>query len=299
MPTPKIPVILDTDIGTDIDDTWALIQLLRSPEIDLKLTVSATHDTRFRAKILAKLLALAGRTDIPVAIGVPTPWTIKSKRQAAWVEDYDLAAYPGAVIDDGVRALIDAIMQSPQQMTLLAIGPLTNIAAALTVEPRIAPKTRLVGMLGSVRRGYDNAPKPCPEYNIFEDIPAAKQVFDAPWAQAVITPLDTCGLVTLMDDRYRAIRTSNDPLLVALMDNYIAWCGMSNQYEFHSKTIYDTVAAFLCYSTDFLKTETVRLTVDDKGNTVEDPSGRPFQAALEWTDLNGYVDHLCDRLLGR
>ncbi len=65
----KIPVILDTDIGYDIDDTWALALLLKSPEVDLKLVVSATHDSVYGAKLLAKFLAMAGRADIPVGVG--------------------------------------------------------------------------------------------------------------------------------------------------------------------------------------------------------------------------------------
>jgi inosine-uridine nucleoside N-ribohydrolase len=66
----KVPVILDTDIGSDIDDAWALAMMLRSPELDVKLVTSCTSDTTARARIIAKMLALAGR-DVPVGIGVP------------------------------------------------------------------------------------------------------------------------------------------------------------------------------------------------------------------------------------
>ncbi len=67
---PTIPVILDTDIGTDIDDTWALALLLRCPELDPKLILMETGDSTYRAKITAKLLAKAGRTAIPIGLGV-------------------------------------------------------------------------------------------------------------------------------------------------------------------------------------------------------------------------------------
>jgi inosine-uridine nucleoside N-ribohydrolase len=66
----KIPVILDTDIGGDIDDTWALAMMLRCPELDIKLVVSDTGNTTYRAKIIAKILHIAGRTDIAVGIGI-------------------------------------------------------------------------------------------------------------------------------------------------------------------------------------------------------------------------------------
>ena len=67
----KIPVILDTDIGTDIDDTWALAFLLKCPELDVKLITTASGDTFERAKIVAKILEIAGRTDIPIGLGLP------------------------------------------------------------------------------------------------------------------------------------------------------------------------------------------------------------------------------------
>jgi len=69
-PGVRIPVILDTDIGTDIDDTWALALLLRCPELDVRLVVSDTGNTEYRAAIIARLLEVAGRTDIPVGIGI-------------------------------------------------------------------------------------------------------------------------------------------------------------------------------------------------------------------------------------
>ena len=150
-----IPVILDTDIGSDIDDTWALALLLRSPEVDLKLCVSDTGDTLYRAKLLAKLLETAGRGDVTVGIGPAMQdgsWAAKG--QAAWVEDYDLSRYPGKIAEDGIGTMIDTILSSPVPVTLLCIGPVPNIAAALQREPRIAHNARFVGMHGSLRTGY-------------------------------------------------------------------------------------------------------------------------------------------------
>jgi len=66
----RIPVILDTDIGGDIDDTWALAMLLRSPEVEVKLVVTDTADTVYRARVAAKLLQAAGHAEIPVGIGL-------------------------------------------------------------------------------------------------------------------------------------------------------------------------------------------------------------------------------------
>ena len=93
----RIPVILDTDIGSDIDDTWALAMLLKSPELDVKLVVSDTGDTTYRSRVIAKLLEVAGRTDVPVGVGsrFDSP---RAYPQESWVKDYDLGDYPGPVV---------------------------------------------------------------------------------------------------------------------------------------------------------------------------------------------------------
>ena len=137
-PPKTIPVILDTDIGDDIDDTWALALLLRCPEFDVKLVVTDMDKGLYRAKLIAKFLEVAGRTDIPVAIG--HGGREGSSRQQEWVEDYDLDSYPGTLHQDGAQATIDTIMNSKEEVTVLAIGPVPNLAEALRREPRIAEK---------------------------------------------------------------------------------------------------------------------------------------------------------------
>ena len=67
----KIPVILDTDIGNDVDDVWALVMLLKSPEVDIRLITTGTNNTIYRARLVAKLLEIAERTDIPIGVGIP------------------------------------------------------------------------------------------------------------------------------------------------------------------------------------------------------------------------------------
>ena len=140
-----IPVIFDTDLGTDIDDTWALAQLLASPELDLRLVVTDSGDTETRARLIAKFLEAAGRTDVPIGIGVPEPDAENLPiGQAPWADDYDLENYPGTVHRDGIAALIDTVLASEEQMTLLAVGPVPNLVVALEREPSLAERVRVV-----------------------------------------------------------------------------------------------------------------------------------------------------------
>jgi inosine-uridine nucleoside N-ribohydrolase len=210
----KIPVILHTDIGDDIDDTWALALLLRSPALDLKLVVTDFGDTVYRAKLVARLLEIAGRTDVPIGIGRRT--AEKGGAQEEWLKGYDLARYPGKVHQDGVQALIDTVMASPVPMTLIAIGPPPNVKLALEREPRLASKLRFAGTYGSVHRGCNDKPQPEPEWNVKAAPDAARAVLSAPWLDAISTPLDTCGKVLLDGERYARIAASRDPLAQAM-----------------------------------------------------------------------------------
>jgi len=294
----KTPVILDTDIGDDIDDTWALALLLKSPELDLKLVVTDFGNTVYRAKIVARMLEIAGRDDVSVGIGIKT--ADSSGAQSPWVKDYDLSRYPGKVYEDGVKALIDTIMSSPEQVTLICIGPVPNIGAALDREPGIARRARFVGMHGSVRRGYGGKKAPEPEYNVKTDPAACRRALTASWG-VTITPLDTCSLVSLNGEKYRAVRDCKDPLVRALMDNYRIWCGKNpERAEKASSTLFDTVAVYLAISEELLVMESIGLRVTDDGRTVEDPGGKQISCALDWKNLPAFEDFLVQRLtLGR
>jgi inosine-uridine nucleoside N-ribohydrolase len=297
----KIPVILDTDIGGDIDDTWTAAQMLKCPELDVKLMVSDTDNTMYRAELLAKLAETAGRTDIPIGQGIMFTDELAGRdAQGEWVEDYELSAYPGTVYEDGVQAIIDTIMNSEETMTLIAIGPVPNIAKALEIEPEIAPRTRFVGMHGSIYTGHKGHTDPIPEYNVRRDVPTCQKVLAAPWKECIITPLDTCGHVQLEGDLYQNVFTSDDTVMKAVIENYSIW---ARRHENHnpaeaSSILFDTVAVHLAYSTEFLNMEMMNVIVDDEGYTrIDNENGAPMNVAISWKDLNAYHEYLVERLL--
>ena len=305
--TAKNPVVLDTDIGTDIDDSWALAQLLRSPELDLKLVLTDTGDTRYRAKIAAKMLEAAGRTDVPVGIGLDQgPMPAEVSNLIPWVAGYDLAKYPGRVHEDGIQALIDLVMTSPEPVTIIAIGAVPNLARALQREPRIAAKCRFVGMHGSFDKGYGDSPQPSAESNVKVDPAALRAVLAAPWRDILLTPLDTCGIVALEGENYHAIwSATGDPLLRALIEGYCIFAPRVNWmkcdfFATRSTTLFDCVAVYLAYSENNLEIEPVTFNVTDDGFTRRSASG-PFKArvALRWKDLGAFKTHLTHRLLGQ
>ena len=188
------PVVLDTDIGFDVDDVWALAFMLKCPELDVRLITTSTGDTEYSAALVGKMLEIAGRTDIPIGIGLPIDAV--GRTHSAWLGSYQVMDYPGEVHADGVRAIVDTITAATDQVTIVCIGPLANIAAALIRAPEIVEKSRFIGMHGSIRKGYNGIDKPMKEYNVLKHTAACQKVFSTPW-DISITPLDTCGIVSL------------------------------------------------------------------------------------------------------
>ncbi len=305
LPARRIPVILDTDIGDDIDDTWALALLLRSPELEVKLVTTATGDTTYRARLTARLLEVAGRTDVPVGIGPAGP-VRTPPRQTAWIEGYSLERYPGKVHADGVQAMIDVIMGSPDPVTLISICPLTNIAAALRREPRIAARTHFVGMQGSIREHMKSnltvmmGEGACAEWNVVSDISASQAVFSAPWLEATLSPVDTCARIVVDGERYQRLLAGTDPLLRALLENYRLWSvthGDHGHPDAQSSVLFDCEAVHLAHTTRWLRMRRMGVRVDDAGYTREDAAARPFNVALAWDDYGAFADDLTTRLL--
>ena len=251
---------------------------------------------------MAKLLEIAGRTDIPIGIGIPL--LQQHENHGDWIADYDLSAFPGTVIEDGVGAIVDTVMKSAVPVSLVCIGPVPNIAAALQREPQIMGKCRFIGMHGSVRIGYLGAADPAPEFNVYQAVESCRKVFTADWPMT-ITPLDTCGLITLSGDNYRAILESSDPLVQAIVTLYRIWKHNINwpKYDYldpdvASSVLYDCVAVYLAFAEDLLEIEELGIRITDNGSTVIDDTAKRVRCATSWKDQDAFETFLTQRLLG-
>src|SRR5437667_1545668 len=175
-------IIIDTDIGDDIDDAFAVALALRSPEVQILGITTTFGDTAARAKIVDRLLGEAGRQDIPVAAGTPTK-TNNPMSQRRYGEGGH-GHFGRESHRPAVEFILDQILQNPGEITLVAIGPLVNVGALIDRDLQTFRKLkRVVIMGGSVDRGYGDpyaAPTPPqPEWNILNDIPAAQKLFAA------------------------------------------------------------------------------------------------------------------------
>jgi len=298
----KIPVILDTDIGGDIDDSWALALLLNCPELDTRLVVTALEggsDPISRARIVAKQIAKSEKAGIAVGAGKSVEET--SETMGNWADDYDIADYPAPFYEDGIGAMIDTIMASDEEITIICIGPLTNIAEALRREPRIAEKSRILAVMGSIYNGHSlDAIAKCSDYNVRADIPAARAVFAAPW-DITIAPLDITAHLVIGNDCYQRILYSRDkkPVVGTVLSAFDRWMEIHNctYYKTHTTSLYDTAAIYMAVCGDYnVIMEDHMLSIDDGGFTNDSPDGRLVHCAVYWKYKDMFYKFVTDRL---
>ena len=299
------PVVFATDIGGDVDDTWALAHILRSKELDLKMVLTETGEAEYRAKVAAKVLQVAGREDVTVALGKDFGIMTDSERhQGPWVKNYELSDYEGPIKQDGIRAFIDFVESSEETVTVIAVGPVPSLAAAIEQHPEIANKCDFFGMFGSFYFGYDGSKEISAEYNVANYVGAFRTVIGADWQSITLTPLDTCGIFFLSGEDYQEIwRATSDPLLNAVIENYCIWaprvpwihCDFFTQ---KSSTLFDDVAVYMAYDGSLLNYETLQFNVSEEGKTLVDDNGEfVAQVATNWKDINAFGSFLKDRLL--
>jgi purine nucleosidase len=180
-------LIIDTDIGTDVDDALALAFALKNPNCRVRGVTTVHLDTLLRARIAGKLLKLMGREDVPVVRGIDTPLEPhlrSSPNQPALMGHEGLGILDPGEIDldpmpeDATDFLIDQVSRNKGSIGLVAIGPLTNIATALKREPRMAGWTTGLTVMGGAMYP-DTLPAPWwpeAEYNLNCDPTAACEV---------------------------------------------------------------------------------------------------------------------------
>jgi len=283
-PTARQRVIVDADIGDDIDDAFALALVLASPEFEVLGISTAWGDTALRVRLVRRLLAELGRGDIPVAQGIATesrtPFT-----QARWAQggSADAAAARRAA-PPSVDFLLDSIRRHPGEITLLALGPLTNLGAAIQRDAATFRQLkRVVLMGGSVRRGYSksafHAPRPPDkEYNIVSDVAAAQALFGS-GVSIVMMPLDSTQ-IRFEEAARNALFAHATPLTDALTLLYHQWLDAYQPWSSTTPTLFDVVPVAYAMDPSLCPTLPLRIDVDADGMTKEIAGASNAQVCL-------------------
>ena len=275
--TARMKIILDTDVGTDIDDAGALAFVALHPNFETLGVTISDADTPARAKVACKLLHRAGRTDIPVAVGRKTPTPNgRVDHQFFWAEDFTSYKPVGNPAADFI---VDTIKKHPGEVTLVAVGPLQNVADAIRKEPSLSKYVkRVVLMSGNVYSRAGNRP-PIAEWNVVASTQDAQAVYSAGLPMTIV-PLDSTTLVQLADSERERIAKHRSPVAIALESLYRLWLrGRDSRMTLHDQL---AVAEAADPGNFFGKCHPAPLYVDDKGFTrVDAARGKPVTVCLE------------------
>ncbi len=266
-------IIIDTDIGDDVDDAFALALAVRSSELQILGVMTTFGDTEMRAKLTDRFLAEVGRAEIPVLAGKATPPKMPMS-QHRYAESHFVKASHG----DAVEFLLEQIRKYPGEVTLIAIGPLMNVGAAIEKDAATFRKLkRVVLMGGSIRRGYGDlgytpAVPPMPEWNILNDVTSARKLFEA-GVPLFVMPLDSTQLK--LDEVKRAFlfgqaTTVSDQLVIL----YHLW-GQE------TPTLFDPMTVVFVLRPDLCPVQGMHIRVDEKGFTREEPGVANAQVCLD------------------
>jgi inosine-uridine nucleoside N-ribohydrolase len=291
----RMKVVLDTDIGTDIDDAWALGYALKSPSFQLLGVTVSDADTAQRAKLACKLLYRLGRTDVPVAVGRATVAVPPDRidYQFTWAEDFQ--AYR-PVSTPAVEFIAETIRRNPGEVTLIAVGPLQNIGDLVRGYPDVVPLVkRVVLMSGSVGPNAWSSTAVA-EWNVKLAIPEAQAVYAASWPLTIV-PLDSTTYMRLEDRERDTLRAARTPLVVALEALLRLW----SEEPTSRMTLHDQMALAEAQHPGrfFGRCEPMPIRVDAEGYTrVDRARGRSIAVCLE-PKRNEFMTHYLGQLASK
>ena len=287
-------VILDSDLGSDIDDAFAVALLLASPELEIVGITLAHGQTGKRGRLACRLLHETGRQDIPVALGRPTPLVVgrpeitgPDPRQFSWADGFT-AVKP--IETPAVDFIADQLRRHPKQITLISVGPVSNLADLLQTDPEVLQLAKQVySMFGSFYLGYGGSPVPSAEWNVRADIPSARTLSssDLPITYA---GLDVTAFVELKAEQRRALWSHGSPLTGALEALYRLWGR-------ETPILFDPVPIGMVLWPDLFRTRAAHVRTTAEGFTVIDESRAPNSRVAMSIRTDEFLKRLVDRLL--
>ena len=261
-------VILDTDIGDDIDDSFALLLLLESHKFNCLGVTTVFRNSLKRAKMAKQLIRSLGY-DIKVYRGIDDPLkqnidhliSKEIKEKEKYDEDgkyifpqYDKSMENEKVEDENaVDFIIRMIHLYPHEVTLIPIGPLTNIASAIKKDPTIVPLIKEIRLMGAgLNLNFV-------ERNIFCDPDAAKIVFSSNINKIVAVTINVTSLTSLTEEEVNSLKNNNSKAIKLVYEAMMKWF---KHYEFSSPVMHDPLTVASLIDESIINTQLCHLDVD-------------------------------------
>lgn len=263
LPAQKQKVILDCDLGDDIDDAYAVaLMLSNTDKFDILGITTCYGRTNDRAEMACKLLYETGLDKIPVAIGRNTS---NKNERANWYADQYYWSKGFNKIKPITQSAADFIIEQlhryPNEVIVFSVGPVTNMKDIIDKDPQaLKLAKKVIAMFGSFYIGYNGSPTINAEWNVVADVEAAKKFVNS-GANIVYAGLDITAFVKWDKANREKLLYRQSPLTNAL-------CGLTTLWSYErTPTLFDPVAIGMALYPDLFKTEKVFIEVDDKGFT--------------------------------
>jgi purine nucleosidase len=310
-----VPIILDTDIGTDVDDAYALVLAARSPQLDLRAVTTVYGNVALRSAMTRKLLLMMGREEVLVASGEGKPWDGKEIHWGGWegkgvlVEGETVTGVSQNRASDLIGELLS---RTEEKMVIISVGGLTNIAVALRKQPSLQMKIeRFVIMGGSVRPFVLEGSK-IPEKletNLHHDVEAAALVLQS-GVPITLVPAEVTFQAKLFLKDFDRIRNASSPLARSMsymtqdfgsrLKIFMKSFGVDQYYADMATLLHDPLAVYTLVDPSMMKTERVKIRIETGAETIrtiEDQRGTIAIDLVTEVDAPRFSKVVADRVL--
>jgi len=280
-------VILDCDLGDDIDDAYALELLISNADKFEILGITTCYGrTPDRAELACKLLYEAGMERIPVAVGRNTS---SQDERANWYADqfyYSKGFTKGQPIQQSAADfIISQLKKYPNEVILFSVGPVTNMSDVIKKDPEALKLAKnVVAMFGSFYVGYNGSPTPIPEWNVRCDIEAAQRFVNS-GAKLIYAGLDVTTFVKLDKANREKLLYRQSPVTNALS-------ALTTLWGHETPTLFDAVAVGYALYPDLFKMQQVHVTVDKEGYTRVDNTQPPNCSVLTFINTEEFIKRI-------
>lgn len=312
----KHKIVLDTDMGTDVDDAMCLALALASPEIELVAVTTVSGDTKHRAQISKRLLGLAGRDDVPVFAGRGEPVTQDGSFALTGKEgDGILGDGPAPEIEDepGTDAIC-RLLREHEDLEIVAVGPMTNLAVTIGADAALAARVKQLTIMGGHVRDIAYGGFSFPygiDYNMCSDKEASVKTLRADVPTRLVTGDVTLQCWLREEDLVR-LEASTQPAVRAVARAIRVWAPLQNEIFGNLGAnmdgdnvafLHDPLALACVHEESFCTFESLAIegTIEEGVfRSIERPAGspgtRPMRVATQ-VEAARFRDHFVERLL--